>query len=262
MKKFFSYLVFMTVLLGGLTLSSCTKKYTITVNSNHDEWGVVSGGGEYAMGSQVTLSAKAKDGYAFLKWDDGDSQNPRTFTVMANATYTAIFVELPSEEGVKVSFHDEQWEAEDVHAEYNRGDGSWSVLAHPKSEEDFPGLRILMYKDSPGVLVASANTEGQLTNPNFGRIEYANETVLEDGEDRRGDYWAKVVTMQIYEFDPNKMVFTADLTATMFSAVEAFVGVGGNDPVGVDAASTAPMKVTMTKVQMMPHAGAKRLSHK
>lgn len=65
--------------------------YTVTATSNNPAWGTVSGGGTYNAGATITLTATANSGYHFVEWQDGNTQNPRTITVTANATYTATF---------------------------------------------------------------------------------------------------------------------------------------------------------------------------
>ena len=71
--------------------NSTPTQYTITVGSNNSAWGTVTGGGTYNSGATVTLTATANTGYHFVEWQDGNTQNPRTITVMGNATYTATF---------------------------------------------------------------------------------------------------------------------------------------------------------------------------
>ena len=66
-------------------------QYTITATSANPTMGTVSGGGSYASGVTATLTATANTGYHFTQWQDGNTQNPRTITVMGNATYTAYF---------------------------------------------------------------------------------------------------------------------------------------------------------------------------
>ena len=73
------------------TITGGPSLYTITVNSANTEMGTVSGGGSYAAGSQVSISATAKPGYRFAHWNDGNTQTPRTINVTNNATYTAYF---------------------------------------------------------------------------------------------------------------------------------------------------------------------------
>ena len=67
--------------------------YTISTNVTPTGAGTVTGGGTYAQGSTVTLTAVANNGYTFSQWQDGNTQNPRTITVNGDATYTASFTQ-------------------------------------------------------------------------------------------------------------------------------------------------------------------------
>lgn len=66
-------------------------QYTITATSNDAAMGTVTGGGTYYEGTEVTLTASAVGGYVFSNWSDGNTDNPRTIQVTADATYTANF---------------------------------------------------------------------------------------------------------------------------------------------------------------------------
>lgn len=68
-------------------------QYTITVESNDDMMGTVSGGGTYHEGVEITIVALANEGYRFDHWQDNNRENPRTITVTGNKTYTAYFAE-------------------------------------------------------------------------------------------------------------------------------------------------------------------------
>jgi hypothetical protein len=84
------------VLFASMLMVGCNEKaekYTITVKSNNDEWGVVLGGGEYEMGMAAEIAARPNVGYVFKQWDDGNTENPRVIAVKRDATYTAIFGE-------------------------------------------------------------------------------------------------------------------------------------------------------------------------
>jgi len=77
--------------IDNVQLAPQVQQYTLTVNANNASMGSVSGGGSYDHGATATLTATAATGHHFVQWNDGNTQNPRTVTVTANATYTATF---------------------------------------------------------------------------------------------------------------------------------------------------------------------------
>ncbi len=74
----------------GTILELCT----VTVQPNDAAMGSVSGGDTYAFGTEATLTASPSTGYHFVKWNDGNTSNPRTLTVSGDLTLTAIFAPL------------------------------------------------------------------------------------------------------------------------------------------------------------------------
>ncbi len=66
------------------------NQYTITGASAGN--GSVSGSGTYDYGATATLTATPDDGYRFDHWNDDNTDNPRSLSVTATATYTASFV--------------------------------------------------------------------------------------------------------------------------------------------------------------------------
>ena len=73
---------------GGTTQP---KKHTLTVRSANESQGSVSGGGTFDEGSTQTVRATPKTGFAFDKWSDGSTQNPRTVKLTSDLTLTASF---------------------------------------------------------------------------------------------------------------------------------------------------------------------------
>ena len=65
--------------------------YTVSVETASADWGSATGGGEYLSGTEITLRAVPATGYRFVRWNDGNTDNPRTVTVTEDATYTAVF---------------------------------------------------------------------------------------------------------------------------------------------------------------------------
>ena len=74
---------------GGTTGQA--KKRTLTVRSANESQGSVSGGGSFDEGSTQTVQATPKTGFAFDKWSDGSTQNPRTVKLTSDLTLTASF---------------------------------------------------------------------------------------------------------------------------------------------------------------------------
>ena len=68
-----------------------TPLITITASADPSTGGSVSGGGTYNYGETATLTATANNGYTFIGWSDGVTDNPRDITVMGPAEYTANF---------------------------------------------------------------------------------------------------------------------------------------------------------------------------
>ena len=65
--------------------------YTVTANATDETMGYVTGGGEYPQGSTATLVAIPFGQNYFVRWNDGNTDNPRTITVTGNMTFTAEF---------------------------------------------------------------------------------------------------------------------------------------------------------------------------
>ena len=69
------------------------QTYTITVLSANNSMGAVTGSGTYPAGTVLTIAAIPTEGYRFVSWNDGNTDNPRTITVTEDATYIASFEE-------------------------------------------------------------------------------------------------------------------------------------------------------------------------
>ena len=71
-----------------------TATVTVTTSSNPANSGILTGGGKYAVGETITLTAKAVSGYKFLGWYLGDAANAES----TNTTYEIIVTESTAEE--------------------------------------------------------------------------------------------------------------------------------------------------------------------
>ena len=63
----------------------------VVTNVNNEKYGTVTGEGVYEYGTSITLTAMANEHCHFVKWNDGNTENPRTVQVTQDGTFTAIF---------------------------------------------------------------------------------------------------------------------------------------------------------------------------
>ena len=78
---------------GQNDIAIFARQYTVTVNSNNESMGTVTGGGNYFENNVVTLVATPKDGYKFTGWSNNTEETnaTQTFTVTESVTITANF---------------------------------------------------------------------------------------------------------------------------------------------------------------------------
>ena len=60
------------------------KQYALTASAG--DGGTVAGGGTFASGTQVSLTATPSSGYSFSGWSNGSTANPLTVTLNSNTT--------------------------------------------------------------------------------------------------------------------------------------------------------------------------------
>ena len=114
-------------------------QYTITANSNNTAWGTVTGGGTYNSGATATLTATPTNGYRFVSWQDGNTQNPRSITVTCNATYTATFEAIPpTQYTITVLSNNDAWGTVSGGGTYNEG-ATATLTATPTNGYQFVG---------------------------------------------------------------------------------------------------------------------------
>ena len=70
--------------------------YEVIINEN--EYGSTTGAGVYNYGDEVTLVATPHDGYSFIKWSNGVTDNPYIFIIMDNVTLSVEFDNISSVE--------------------------------------------------------------------------------------------------------------------------------------------------------------------
>ena len=105
-------------------------KVTISVQSNDETKGSVSGGGTVDYGTDVTLTATPAEDCEFVRWSDGSTENPYTFTATADVTLTATFM-APANISTKY------YTAPQLRAEANNGTALIGILGVTTSGDKY-----------------------------------------------------------------------------------------------------------------------------
>ena len=74
------------------TIQAALCEATLRVAANDTMRGTVTGGGTYAQGTMVVLTAFPAAGYRFVCWNDGDTLNPRVVALDRDSGFTAMFL--------------------------------------------------------------------------------------------------------------------------------------------------------------------------
>lgn len=71
--------------------SSPATNFNLHVSSADNTMGVGAGNGTFPEGCRVEISAIPIEGYRFARWNDGNTNNPRTVVVNSDSSFVAIF---------------------------------------------------------------------------------------------------------------------------------------------------------------------------
>lgn len=233
MKRHLS-LILMALVAGAMMFTSCGKEqYTITVGVNDPAMGSATGGGKYAVNTEVVLTATANTGYDFVAWNDGNTDNPRTIVVTGDATYTANF-QRHVVEGATVSFQGSTWTAANLVGYDYSSNGGYITFYMFKTANDQSDTYVRGFLQStPGTYdyESSGHDIFYLCTPD--QTYYDGDGVLsQDGS--TGTYYLyaadpNTFTETITAIDLNNKVITGSWYEEMFS-LEDYVAAGLTTP--------------------------------
>ncbi len=153
--------------------------FTLTLLSSNEAMGTVTEGGTYDKDAEVIIEATAtKEAYMFVKWSDGNTENPRTLTMTENIKLTAEFdyayVDLGLPSGLK-------WAACNVGATTPEGYGGYFAWGETETKGDYTWDT---YKWCNG---SSSTMTKYCVNSKFGTVD--NKTTLEPEDDAAHVNW-------------------------------------------------------------------------
>lgn len=250
MKNVFKFLGI--ALVAGALLTACGEKYTVTVNVNDNAMGTVTGAGDYDPDASCTLTATPNAGYMFVSWSDGTNtitENPYTFTVKSDVTYTATFAKR---EGVQVTFGSASWTADpNASAFYHLGQYNDFYLAVMPVSGQLPQACFwanCAVGEHASNFIVDEQYGYTYDNEDAYRCDYYAEGAVSVGNQTRGDWWARTWSAKVNSYDATSMTVDATITATMFDVMEAFGEGGTDDPATASQQNlTANVAVTLTE---------------
>ena len=74
--------------LTAIFVAEDAKEFKVTLTAEN---GTVEGSGTYYEGDTITIKATANEDFKFVKWSDGNTDNPRTLVVTGDVTLSAVF---------------------------------------------------------------------------------------------------------------------------------------------------------------------------
>ncbi|MBR1793217.1 MAG: C10 family peptidase [Bacteroidales bacterium] len=77
-----------------------SSQFEIQVLSDNEDMGTVSGGGSFDEGSEIVLRAIPSDGFLFVRWQDGVTDNPRRVLVSSDSIFIAYWDTTESPEPI------------------------------------------------------------------------------------------------------------------------------------------------------------------
>jgi hypothetical protein len=74
---------------SSIVYGNCT--FEVKTNVNNENYGTVTESGIFKKGQTLQITATPSEHYHFVKWNDNNTQNPRTVQVTRDSTFTAVF---------------------------------------------------------------------------------------------------------------------------------------------------------------------------
>ena len=152
------------------------KQYTLTASAG--DGGSVTGGGNFASGTQVSLTATPNSGYSFSGWSNGSTANPLTVTLNSNTSVTANFQEIVNSYTLTVSAG-EGGSVSSEGGEYEEGT-EVTITATPEEGYEFEGWEGSDFSSSTISVTLTSNTTIEAIFSEIDVILYQEKNLLQD----------------------------------------------------------------------------------
>ncbi len=133
--------------------------FTLTLLSSNEAMGTVTEGGTYEKDAEVIIEATAKkEACVFVKWSDGNTENPRTLTMTENITLTAEFDYAYVDLGLSV-----KWAKCNVGADSVHHSGGYYAWGEVEEKDDYAWSTYFDTTDGGSTFLKYNNESGKTT---------------------------------------------------------------------------------------------------
>ena len=212
----------------ALCSTSCVKDLeflTLSVECYPSDAGTIVGAGSYLKGTTATLEAIPAEGYVFVGWSDGNTDNPRTVTVTADADYSATFEPWTGTLQGTVTFDGYTWTVGTESFSLNSDGilGGWLAESgqHVSYKVPFPCVYLFRSECitllSTGKYSFSHNDLHTLYNSKVSALQYfqSQYSYYEEG----GDWYAESAEFIVSALDLNSRKMRLRIEAVMYDAI-------------------------------------------
>ncbi len=227
--------------------------YTVTVNSNDATLGTVSvspNKTEYEAGDVVTITATPASNANFLYWNGTITDNPYTFTVSENVTYTATFEAKP-QPSYAVTFDGTALDVSGFsEAQYQDQNGThifYFQCAKQRVPAEQPGYYNVTFPYFINVLYGTSTTDMAIYS-----TELYKDTYYTAGENKYGDwqlYRNGNHSVNCTALDLTTFTMTVTMSAEMYSLTDVVDNGASTD--GSDATHKM-IAMTLTNMTFPP----------
>ncbi len=203
---------------NGTDSTGTTTTYTVTVNCNDATLGTVSiepAQTSYEAGTEVTITATPASNANFLYWNGTITDNPYTFTVSENVTYTATFEAQP-EASYAATFDGTALDVAGYSdAQCANQNGSYVFLF--QCAQNAEGTTVY-FPYLVNYLTGTSTTDMAVQS-----MELYKDTYYTSGDDNYGDwqyYRAGTNTVNCTALDLTSYTLTATMSVTMYSLTD------------------------------------------
>ena len=248
------------MLVAGTMFVSCTEKpdtpvtpdtptvYTVQVNTNDATLGTATISPlktTYTEGDTIVLTATPADGAKFLNWNGNITDNPYTYVVKENITFTANFEALP-QPTFSATFNGSTLGMNEYMADCAQGIWLFQAAEHFEGNTCyFPYLVLWMQGTTTTDLTVIGN-----------RTELYYQTYYSAGENSYGDYQFKSLdNMNCTLLDLT--TFTMSMTAAM--TMYDLGPIANQTAATADECPTAPLAITMSNMVYTEQTGKANL---